>query len=83
MSHEELFWSRTGNFMLHEVETGEKKVIFVDKPLLALYQQKVNAFISKIKRYCSHCGINYFLCDTGIPFEDLLTDYLSKGALFR
>ena len=51
--------------------------------LLALYQNKVKAFISKIKRYCSHCGINYFLCDTGIPFEDLLTDYLSKGALFR
>jgi hypothetical protein len=83
MSHEELFWSRTGNLMLHEVETGEKKVTFVDKPLLALYQQKVNTFISKIKRYCGHCGINYFLCDTGTPFEDLLTDYLSKGALFR
>ena len=83
MSHEELFWSKTGNLMLHEVETGEKKVTFVDKHLLALYQNKVNAFISKIKRYCSHCGINYFLCDTGIPFEDLLTDYLSKGALFR
>ena len=83
MSHEELFWSKTGNLMLREVETGEKKVTFVDKHLLALYQNKVNAFISKIKRYCSHCGINYFLCDTGIPFEDLLTEYLSKGALFR
>ena len=83
MSHEELFWSKTGNLMLHEVETGEKKVTFVDKHLLALYQNMVNAFISKIKRYCSLCGINYFLCDTGILFEDLLTEYLSKGALFR
>jgi len=83
MSHEELYWSKTGNLLLHEVETGEKKVTFVDKHLLTLYQNKVKAFISKIRRYCNHRGINYFLCDTGIPFEDLLTEYLSKGALFR
>ena len=83
MSHEELYWSKTGNLLLREVETGEKKVTFVDKHLLALYQNKVKAFISKIKRYCNHRGISYFLCDTIIPFEDLLTEYLSKGALFR
>jgi uncharacterized protein (DUF58 family) len=83
MSHEELYWSKTGNLLLHEVETGEKKVTFVDKHLLALYQNKVKAFISKIKRYCNHRGISYFLCDTAIPFENLLTEYLSKGALFR
>jgi hypothetical protein len=69
--------------LLRETETGEKKVTFVDKYLLAVYQKKFNAFISSIKSYCGHYGINYFLCDTSIPFEDLLTEYLSKGALFR
>ncbi len=83
MSHEELFWSKTGNLLLDEVETGEKKVTFVDKHLLELYKDKIHAFISNIKSYCSHYGINYYLCDTSIPFEDLLTDYLSRGALFR
>lgn len=83
LDHEELFWSETGHLLLHETETGENKVTFVDKQLLALYQKKVDAFITKIKRYCGHYGINYFLCDTRIPFEDLLTNYLSKGALFR
>jgi hypothetical protein len=83
MSREELFWSKIGNLLLHDVETGEKKVTFVDKHLLELYQNKINAFISNIKSYCSHYGINYFLCDTSIPFEDLLTDYLTRGALFR
>ena len=48
MSHEELLWSETGNLLLHEVETGENKVTFVDKHLLALYQNKVNAFVSKL-----------------------------------
>ncbi len=83
MDHEELFWSKTGNLLLRETETGEKKVAFVDKYLLESYQHKINAFISNIKSYCGHYGINYFLCDTSIPFEDLLTEYLSKGALFR
>ena len=83
MSREELFGSKIGNLLLHDVETGEKKVIFVDKHLLALYQNKINAFISNIKSYCSHYGFNYFLCDTSIPFEDLLTDYLTRGVLFR
>jgi hypothetical protein len=83
MTHEELFWSKTGNLTLYETETGEKKVAYVDKQLLELYQKKINRFISTIKSYCGHYGINYYLCDTGIPFEDLLMDYLSRGALFR
>ena len=83
LNHEELFWSRTGNLLLHDCETGEKKSIFVDAHLLEIYRQKVTAFITGIKRYCAHYGIDYFLCDTHIPFEDLLMDYLSRGALFR
>ena len=83
MDHEELNWSKTGTLLLNECETGEKKVTFVDKNLLALYREKINEFISGIKSYCGHYGMNYFLCDTRIPFENLLMDYLSKGALFR
>jgi hypothetical protein len=83
MDHEELYWSKTGNLLLNECETGEKKVAFVDKDLMDLYRQKINAFIADLKSYCSHYGMNYFLCDTRIPFENLLMDYLSEGALFR
>ncbi len=83
MNHEELHWSQTGNLLLNECETGEKKVTFVDQDLLDLYHKKISKFIAGIKTYCSHYGMNYFLCDTRIPFENLLTDYLSKGALFR
>ena len=83
MDHEELYWSKIGQLLLNDCETGEKKVTFVDKNLLELYRKKINAFIAGIKSYCGHYGMNYFLCDTRIPFENLLTDYLSKGALFR
>ena len=83
MSHEELYWSKTGHLLLNECETGETKATFVDKNLLERYQKKINEFITGIKGYCGHHGMNYFLCNTHIPFENLLTDYLSKGALFR
>jgi hypothetical protein len=83
LDYEEMFWSKTGNFILRDTETGENKVMFVDKQLLDLYRKKFDAFISKIKTYCGHYGMNYFQCNTRIPFEDLLTDYLSTGALFR
>jgi hypothetical protein len=83
MDHEELYWSKTGNLLLNECETGEKKAILVDKNILDLYRNKISEFIAGIKNYCGHYGMNYFLCDTGIPFEKLLTDYLAKGALFR
>jgi len=83
LDHEEMSWSKTGNLLLHEAETGDKKVTFVDKQLVALYQKKIDAYISGIKSYCAHYDINYYLCNTSIPFEETLTDYLSTGALFR
>ena len=83
LDHAELHWTKTGNLLLNECETGEKKLTFVDQELLDLYHKKISAFIGGIKTYCSHYGMNYFLCDTSIAFENLLTDYLSKGALFR
>ena len=83
LDHDEISWSKTGNLLLQETETAENKVAFVDKHTLALYEKKIDAFISGIKSYCAHYDMNYFLCNTRIPFEDLLTDYLSTGALFR
>lgn len=83
LDHEEINWSKTGNLSLREIETGESKVTYIDKPALVLYRKKIDAFISGIKSYCVHYDMNYFLCNTGIPFEETLTDYLSKGALFR
>ena len=83
LDHEELNWSKTGNLSLHEIETGESKLTFIDKQALALYRKKIDAFISSIKSYSAHYDMNYFLCNTSIPFEETLTDYLSTGALFR
>jgi hypothetical protein len=83
MDHEELHWSKTGHLLLNECETGEKKVTWVDKDLLERYRKKIDEFIGGIRSYCVHYGMHHYLCDTNIPFENLLTDYLTQGSLFR
>ena len=83
LDREELNWSQTGNLLLHEAESGNQKVALVDKQLIELYRKKIEAFITGIKKYCAHYDMNYYLCNTSLPFEETLTDYLSTGALFR
>lgn len=83
LDHEEIFWSKTGTFLLRDVETGEKKRTSVDTALLQRYHQRVAIFLSEIKGFCSNYGIHYYVHDTSIMFEEFLIDYLTKGAIFR
>ncbi len=83
LDHEELFGMPTGNFLLTDIETGEKKRIFIDKPLLDLYRRRIDQFTAGIKNYCRQYGINYYLYNTRIPFEDFIVGYLTREAVIR
>ena len=69
--------------MLREIETGDKKVTFVDQSLLERYRQKIQDYIAQISAFCGHYGINYHLYDTSIPFEEFLIDYLTKDTFLK
>ncbi len=83
LDHEEIFWSKTGAFMLRDVETGERRRTSVDPFLLERYRKTVNTFLSDINRFCGNYGIHHYIHDTSIVFEDFLIDYLIKGVIFR
>jgi uncharacterized protein (DUF58 family) len=83
LDREELFPSLNGYLTLKEVETGEIKRITLDGALLELYRERIRNFLESIKDLCLRSGIDYYLCNTSMPFEDFLLDYLMKGALFR
>jgi hypothetical protein len=83
LDHEEIYWSERGNLRLTESETGEEKQIYIDGSLLEIYRGKVNRFISDVRSLCDNYGIRFYLYDTGIPFEDFLIDYLTRGTLLR
>ena len=83
LDHQELFWSETGNLMLQDIESGGKKVTFVDRSLLERYRQKIQDYITQIKGFCDNYGITYHLHDTSLPFEDFLIDYLAKDTFLK
>jgi hypothetical protein len=83
LDHEELFPSLRGYIVLNEVETHETKKITLDGALLTLYREKMQGFLENIKGFCIENGIDYYLSDTSIPFEDFLLEYLTKGLVFH
>ncbi|MBW2060905.1 MAG: DUF58 domain-containing protein [Deltaproteobacteria bacterium] len=80
---EELFPGYNGYLTLRELETGETKKITLNEELLTLYRQKMSSFLNNIRELCYKNGIDYYLSDTGVPFEDFLLDYLTTGTLFH
>ena len=83
LDHEELFWSTAGSLALTDIESGDKKVSFVDRELAQRYQERVEKFLAEIKGFCDCAAINHYVYDTSVPFEDFLIGYLTKGAIFR
>jgi uncharacterized protein (DUF58 family) len=83
LDHEELFPSLNGYLTLKEVETEEIKRITLDEALLELYRKSMRDFLENVKDLCRKSGIDYYLSDTSIPFEEFLLDYLTKGTLFH
>jgi len=83
LDREEIFPAFNGYLTLKEVETGEVKRITLDRALLELYREGMRDFLENIKDFCRKSGIDYYLSNTGVPFEDLLLEYLTKGTLFH
>ena len=83
LDHEELFWTKTGNLLLNDVETGKKKVTYVDRSLLKRYRKKISDFISGIENFCRENEMSYYLYDTSVPFENALIDYFTNGAVLK
>jgi len=81
LDYEELVGKQTGNFLLTDIETGEKKRVFIDKHLLALYRRKIDRFISGIKDQGRQYGTNYYLYDTRVPFENFIISYFTREAV--
>ena len=81
LDHEERFWSNTGHFLLTDMETGEEKAISLGSGLLAGYRNAVAAYLANLQEVCRQYGIQYYLHDTRMPFEEFLIKYLTKGSM--
>jgi len=83
LNHEELFPSQSGYLTLKEVETGQLKKISLDSSLLKIFRDKLEGLLEDTREFCLSAGIDYYLADTSIPFEDILFEYLTRGTRFQ
>jgi len=83
LDSEELFPSFSGYLTLRELETGETKKITLNEEILNLYRDNMDNYLKDIKEFCYNNGIDYYLANTSVPFEDFLMEYLAKGMIFH
>jgi uncharacterized protein (DUF58 family) len=67
-----------GKLRLKEIETGEVESISVDEEILAIYQKVLQGFIEGKRNYCQQRGVNYYLFDTAMPFENFIIAFLTR-----
>jgi uncharacterized protein (DUF58 family) len=61
----------------HDLENNER--IQVDPAYVrSVYSEQFEAFLATYRRACAEAQIDYILADTSVPYDFLLTKYLSK-----
>ena len=83
LSAEEIDPAVTGDLRLTDLEDGDQAEVTVSAPLLARYQQTLNAFRGGLSTFCSKRGLNYLFTSNQVPFEKLVLGYLRGRGLVR
>lgn len=83
LSQEELKPDVKGDLRLVDCEDADEAEITVSAPLLARYEQTLNAFVSGAQQFCSRRGMTYLLANNQTPVKDLIATYLRKRGLVR
>jgi len=65
-----------------DMETDERYQVD-PKAVREQYLEELRAFINSYKRVCSDSSIEYVLTDTSVPYDFMLTSYLSQRRKFR
>ncbi len=83
LSQEELEPDVKGDLKLVDCEDQDEAEITVSAPLLARYQQTLNAFVGGAQEFCSRRGMHHLLANTEMPVEELVAKQLRRRGLVR
>ena len=60
-----------------DMETGEQ--LQVDPSYVREdYQRQIREFTERYRRACNDCQVDYVMTDTSVPYDIMLSRYLSK-----
>jgi uncharacterized protein (DUF58 family) len=80
LDREEIGPAEQGALRLTDMETGQTLPLYVDRPLLAAYREKLGGFFEEVQSFCMRNRIEYLRTATIVPFEDVVLRYLRQGA---
>ncbi len=83
LSQEELEPDVKGDLKLVDCEDADVAEITVSAPLLARYQQTLNAFTRGAQEFCTRRGMHYMLASTKVPVADVVGRHLRRRGLVR
>ncbi len=83
LSQEEIEPEVKGDLKLVDCEDADEAEITVSAPLLARYQQTLNAFTRSAQEFCTRRGMHYMLANTKVPVAEVVGHHLRRRGLVR
>ena len=73
----------SGDVRLRDLETGADCEITVTPALLRTYRERLDAFCTGLREWCSRRGIGHLAIGTDVDMEVLLVEYLRRQGLLQ
>lgn len=72
-----------GDLRLQDAETGQVRLVVVDRRLREHYRAALERLFARTERFCLERRIEYLRAGTLVPFQDLILRYLVQGMHLR
>lgn len=83
LSPQELDPPLVGDLQLRDIEDDDIAEVTVSRALIDSYKQKLQAYCSTLRDFCTRRGIVYLLATTDVPFDQVILSYLRKRGLLK
>ena len=83
LDEEEMHPTLTGDLRLVDAETGEAREVSISPHVLAQYDAQLKSFCEGLQQMASRYGMDYVRSSTGVPFENVILQYLRRGGLLK
>ena len=71
-----------GDLRLVDSESGAEQEVTFGRYRLAAYRQTVQNYVQRLREFCRHRGINFFLASSATPIEELLLKQLRAAEMW-
>lgn len=83
LSPDEMMPPLAGDLRLLDVETGQAQEVTIDATMRAIYQNRLDTWLTDIRNICSRRGVHYVLTSTSVPWEKIVLGDLRQLGVVR